>query len=565
MRLPAMLSISLSPSHYRSIAILLLLMLASAFTEGLGLILLVPMLGVLDGGGVADHRITEFVAATGIPISLPGLLSTFVVLVILRALINYARTIADFRFQISVVDGLRARAWSALLHSDWRHLSALRQSDNASLLITNVDRVGFGLEQGLRGLAMAITLSGIGLAAFAISPLIALAALAIGIAVLLAYRGIRRRATLLGDDLTRAYGEVHGRLAEGLGALRIIKSFGREAREAQDGISAFRGMRRTQLSYLRSAGTAQVALHIGGAVLLAVLVWAAIGRWQAGPSQIIPLVALFARALPLLQGLQGSWQDWAHSAPAAEATMQMIGAAEAAREHEPPPGLARPQLAEAIVLQDVSVQFHGRDLPALKHVSLTLPAGSITSVAGASGAGKSTLADLLGGLIAPDSGSIRVDGTVIEGGLRRAWRESVTYVQQEAVLFGGTIRQNLLWADPDADLPRIEAALAAASADFVFRLPKGLETVIGESGRQLSGGERQRLVLARGLLRKPALLILDEVASALDAANEAAITQAIEGLRGSMTIVIIGHRGSLAKLADRTIRLEDGRAIFNAA
>ena len=565
MRLPAMLSISLSPSHYRSIAILLLLMLASAFTEGLGLILLVPMLGVLDGGGVADHRITEFVAATGIPISLPGLLSTFVVLVILRALINYARTIADFRFQISVVDGLRARAWSALLHSDWRHLSALRQSDNASLLITNVDRVGFGLEQGLRGLAMAITLSGIGLAAFAISPLIALAALAIGIAVLLAYRGIRRRATLLGDDLTRAYGEVHGRLAEGLGALRIIKSFGREAREAQDGISAFRGMRRTQLSYLRSAGTAQVALHIGGAVLLAVLVWAAIGRWQAGPSQIIPLVALFARALPLLQGLQGSWQDWAHSAPAAEATMQMIGAAEAAREHEPPPGLARPQLAEAIVLQDVSVQFHGRDLPALKQVSLTLPAGSITSVAGASGAGKSTLADLLGGLIAPDSGSIRVDGTVIEGGLRRAWRESVTYVQQEAVLFGGTIRQNLLWADPDADLPRIEAALAAASADFVFRLPKGLETVIGESGRQLSGGERQRLVLARGLLRKPALLILDEVASALDAANEAAITQAIEGLRGSMTIVIIGHRGSLAQLADRTIRLEAGRAIFNAA
>ncbi|MBV1919025.1 MAG: ABC transporter ATP-binding protein/permease [Sphingomonadaceae bacterium] len=561
MRLPAMLSIPLSSSHYRSIAILLTLMLLSAVTEGLGLILLVPMLGVLGGEEASGNRVAELFASTGIPLSLSWLLGAFVLLVLLRAVVNYARMIASFRFEISVVDSLRARAWSALLHCDWRHLSSMRQSDNTSLLITNIDRVGSGLQQGLHGLAMLITLAGVGVAAFAISPQLAIAALAIGAAVLIAYRGIRRKAAVLGEQLTSAYAHVYARLTEGLDALRVIKSFGREAREAQDGISAFTGLRRTQLAYLRSSGFAQIALHVGGALLLAVLVWIAIGKWHAGTAEIIPLVALFARSLPLLQSLQRSWQDWAHSAPAAESTMRLIAQTEQAQEDQPPPGLAAPQLTEALVLKDLSVHFESRDRPALKGLSLAFPAGSITAISGPSGAGKSTLADLVGGLIAPDSGTVSVDGIALDGGLRRAWRERVTYVQQEPILFSGTIRENFLWADPGAGDEQIESALQAASAGFVHELPMGLETLIGESGRQLSGGEKQRLVLARALLRNPTLLILDEVSSALDSENEAVITDAVSQLRGVMTIVIIGHRGSLGDLADRTVRLEAGHVV----
>ena len=192
-------------------------------------------------------------------------------------------------------------------------------------------------------------------------------------------------------------------------------------------------------------------------------------------------------------------------------------------------------------------------------MTLSFPAGSITSIGGPSGAGKSTLADLLCGLIAPDAGGVSVDGVPLEGGLRRAWRERVTYVQQEPVLFTGTIRENLLWAPPSADEARLLEVLRLASAEFVAALPEGLDTLIGDQGKQLSGGERQRIVLARALLRNPALLILDEASSALDAENEAAIAEAVGKLRERMTVIIIGHRGALSGIADRFVRPEGGK------
>ena len=559
MRLQAILPLPLSTGHYRAIAILLSLMLLSAVTEGFGLILLVPMLTVLGSQQDETGKIAQFVQGIGIPLSLNWLLAIFVVLVLVRAVINYIRTLRAFQLEVSIVDSLRIRTWGALLRCDWRALSAMRQSDNASMLISNVDRVGYGIGQVIQGFATAITLVGVGLAALAISPAMALASVAIGVAVLLAYRGMRLRAAELGKELTESYSRVHGKMAEGLGALRVIKSFGKEEREAKTGASAFADLRSTQFAYMRQSGGAQMALQVGGAVLLAILVWLAIGRWNAGPTQILPLVALFARALPLLASLQHSWQIWSHSRPALDATMELIAAAEGAREIQYETAGNVPRLSDALVLKDVFVHFTGRDRAALGGLDLTFPAGSITAIEGPSGAGKSTLADILGGLIAPDRGTVLIDGVELAGGLRRAWRERVTYVQQEPILFTGTIRENLLWAQPDASEERMAEALHQAAATFVYDLPEQLGTRIGESGRQLSGGERQRLVLARALLREPSLLILDEASSALDAENEAVIAAAVSRLRDRMTIIIIGHRGVLGDQADRVVRLEAGR------
>jgi ATP-binding cassette, subfamily C, bacterial len=197
----------------------------------------------------------------------------------------------------------------------------------------------------------------------------------------------------------------------------------------------------------------------------------------------------------------------------------------------------------------------------LDRVSLSFPAGSITALTGPSGAGKSTLADLVGGLLSPDAGTLAIDGTLLDPPLRRAWRRRVAYVQQEPVLLAATVRENLAWGAPGASEAEMLAALGGASADFVTALPHSLDTRVGDGGRVLSGGERQRLMLARALLRQPALLILDEAASALDSANEAAIAAAIAALRGRVTVLIVGHRGALAAIADRTIRLENGRLV----
>ena len=143
--------------------------------------------------------------------------------------------------------------------------------------------------------------------------------------------------------------------------------------------------------------------------------------------------------------------------------------------------------------------------------------------------------------------------------MRQAWRSKVAYVQQDPVLFTGTICSNLAWADPAASEADLRQALADASAQFVEALPHGLDSTVGENGRQLSGCERQRIVLARALLRHPELLILDEATSALDRENESAIAEAITRLRGRLTILIIGHRGALQEIADHVVSLESGR------
>ena len=435
------------------------------------------------------------------------------------------------------------------------------RAESASLLISNIDRVGTGLNQLLVLATALVTLAGVGAAALAISPAVALGAAVGGVVVLLGYRGMRRRAAFIGERLTIAYGEVYARFSEGLGALRVIKSFGAEAQAAQRGTVAIADLRRAQFAFARDLGLGQIALQGAGSLLFALLVWFAMTRWGARSEQVLPLVALFARALPLLGIVQEAWQNWAHERPALAAARDMITATEAAREAEPACDRPAPGFTREIALRGVKVSFAGRDRPALAGVDLVLPARGITAIVGPSGAGKSTLADVLGGLISPDAGKVLIDGIVLDAGLRRAWRRQVTYVQQEAVLFTGTVRENLAWAAPAAGDEQLCDVLDQAAAGFVTVLPEGLDTLIGERGHQLSGGERQRLVLARALLREPRLLILDEAASALDRDNEAAIADAVARLGTRMAILVIGHRGALAELAERVVRLEAGRIV----
>jgi ATP-binding cassette subfamily C protein len=183
-------------------------------------------------------------------------------------------------------------------------------------------------------------------------------------------------------------------------------------------------------------------------------------------------------------------------------------------------------------------------------------------VSGPTGAGKTTFADLLIGLIEPDSGEITVGGASLRGAAAIKWRNRVSYVVQDPYLFRDTIRRNLLWANPQASDAEIWDGLAIAAVDdFVAGLTAGLDTVLGERGTLISGGERQRLCLARAVLSRPFVFVLDEAMSAIDVPTERKIIKAMLDLKPRPTIVMIAHRDQSLASSDRMLRLQNGRAM----
>jgi ATP-binding cassette subfamily C protein len=228
-----------------------------------------------------------------------------------------------------------------------------------------------------------------------------------------------------------------------------------------------------------------------------------------------------------------------------------------------PPSAATPrfQLRRAIELRGVSFSYRPDAAAALTGVDLLVPAGRVTALVGPSGAGKSTIADLVMGLLVPDAGSIAVDDLLLGPEQARTWRDQIGYVGPDSFLFHETVRNNLLWARPEASEEEILTALRLAAGEFVATLAAGLDTVVGDRGAMLSQGERQRIALARALLRKPLLLILDEATNALDSESEARVLRAIDRLRGELTILLIAHRLSTIRWADLIHVVENGRVV----
>jgi len=213
-----------------------------------------------------------------------------------------------------------------------------------------------------------------------------------------------------------------------------------------------------------------------------------------------------------------------------------------------------------ISIKNLSFKYPNSSTNALTNVDMKITSGSFIAITGASGAGKTTLVDMILGLIEPDIGEVRISGNTPLNAFQR-WPGAVGYVPQEVSIISGTIRDNVALGFPDQahESELIWDALRLAQLDqFILSLPDGLDTVTGEKGSKLSGGQRQRLGIARAMFTKPKLLILDEATSALDAQTEAGVSEALQGMKGSTTVVMIAHRLSSVRNADEVIFLTQG-------
>lgn len=542
--------------------LLAVLMVAGALTDGIGIVLLVPLLTMIDDGGTFP-QMTGLLRSIGLELDIAVVLALFVGLVLLRAILMSSLGQLRLRMQHELVDRLRQRCYSRLVHAEWRWLSGQRAADHNAILTTTIATVGTGFDQAIGMLASSIAIATLAAAALYLSwqtALLAFGACAIG---LLALTGIRGRAQSAGREINRANRDLHRHVEQGLPSIRLAKLFDNEAVLTAGFASAINAVRDEKLGYSRDSNLAQTLIQVGGAFLLAIIAYAGIAVWKLSLPVVIPLLLVFVRMVPMLGVIQNGWSLWLHARPALHEVHQLI---ERAGEHGEPQAAHSVHVAlqHGIELSEVSIRYAGRDRPALDGVSLTIPANATTAVFGQSGAGKSTLADLLMGLLEPDDGSIRIDGATLDSAMRRQWRKMVAYVDQTPFLLHASIRANLRWGKAEASDAELGAALKLASAEFVLALPDGLDTIVGDSGVRLSGGERQRIALARALLRRPFLLILDEATSALDPENEAAISRAIAGLRGKITVLLIGHQASIRSDSDQVIELGNGRVMSDS-
>jgi ATP-binding cassette subfamily B protein len=213
--------------------------------------------------------------------------------------------------------------------------------------------------------------------------------------------------------------------------------------------------------------------------------------------------------------------------------------------------------------EDVSFQYPNKDdQPAVDHLSLTVTPGLTLAVVGPSGSGKSTLMSLILGFHRPSSGRILLDGRDMNDMDLRSYRQHLAVVSQETLLFPGTVRENVVYGVEHVSEERLRQALTDAHAwEFVSKMPKGVDTVVGERGSTLSGGQRQRLAIARALVRNPRVLILDEATSALDAGSELLVQKALDRLMEGRTTFIVAHRLSTTRRADVMIAMEAGKIV----
>ncbi len=547
----------------------LLLLLTAGVTEAFGLLMIVPLLYLAGFAAPSGERspVAEAMAhaadAAGVEWTLSTVLVVFLVLSAVRSAVAWQREVLLAGMRLGFVDRLRRKLYAAIAGAKWGDLLGRRQSDMQHVLTRDVDRVGQGAFLMLQLTVTALlALAQLALAAL-ISPSVTAVALAAGAVLVALTRPLVRRSRTLGEALTGANRALYGSVTNFLGGLKLAKGHNAEGPHVRHFEEIVATTRKRQLEFTRIDSTVRAGLNLGAAFALAVLIWFALSTAALPLPELLLLVLIFARVMPGLFRLQQNAQQLAHVLPAYAHVRVMRRMLEEAAETPAGDGEPGMELRRALTVRNVSFVYEaaaGTGGAALENVALDVPAGKMTAVAGPSGAGKSTLADLLLGLLEPGRGEVCIDGVPLTGSNARRWRDSVAFVPQDPYLFHDTIRGNLRWAHPEATEAEMWQALRLAAADgFVAALPEGLDTVAGDRGGRLSGGERQRITLARALMKRPALLVLDEATAQLDAENERWILAALQSLRGRTTVVAIAHGPALLEAADGIVLLQSGR------
>jgi ATP-binding cassette, subfamily B, bacterial PglK len=514
----------------------------------------VPLVGDLRalGGGLEDSTFLLVVA---------GVLAAFF---IVRAVVQVGITYVKYR----VAHSAGARLSSTLMAGYLRMPYGMHLRRNSAELIRNAYEAVEKLErqcflQIIYAISEAALILGMLVVMAVVAPAAtALAVVVVGLASLLLLKVVQPKLKRIGYTAQEMKKRNLASMQQSLQGIRDIKVLGIEESFAR----RYRKDRKRLSRVLYLQGTAaQLPRHVVetsllGFILALFSISVAIGT---ATEELLAVLGLFAyaglRLQPSLQRLIGSLNSIRFSSAAVEQVHDDLRLIEGLNAL-PPEDDEEITFDHLLRAEDLGFQYTGSDRPALTGIDLEIRPGEIIGICGPTGGGKTTLVDLIIGLIDPTHGDITVDGRSLVRH-RAAWWRKLGVVPQMIFLTDDSLRRNIALGveDEDIDEAAVERAVRLAQLDsYVDALPDGLDTTVGERGVRISGGQRQRIAIARALYRRPEVLIFDEGTSALDNATEAALMGALERLRGRHTIILVAHRLSTVRHADRIVYLENG-------
>ncbi|MDX9786701.1 MAG: ATP-binding cassette domain-containing protein [Desulfobacterales bacterium] len=540
--------------------------LLAGISEGFGISMLVPLLGIAMGapGSLgASHRsgsamegiITGFLTATGMPSTLGVMLFIFVVSIMLKAILVLLANKQVGYMVARVATDLRLALIGALFATRWEYYVNQPVGRFTNAFATEAKRSSDAFLYGIRAIAFSLHAVIYAIVALLLGWKITLITLGAGILILYVLRRLVTKAKKAGAQQTRLLKSLLSLLTDTLQSIKPLKSMAREneadsvlQRETKQ-LNAVLQKQVFSEEALRALQEPLVIIFFAFGLYVA-LVW-----WQLPLAKVIIMVYMLAKTLKTLQKAQKEYQSMVIAESAYWSLMAKIKEAE--NERETSVGTLLPTFTHSIRFEAVSFSYGDRFV--LKNISLSFPKGSFSVIIGASGAGKTTLIDLITGLLGPQAGKLWIDDIPLSTVDIKAWRHMIGYVPQESLLLHDSVFMNVTLGDPSLTEKDVAQALQNAGAlRFVAEMPHGIHSSVGEKGARLSGGQRQRITIARALVHRPELLILDEATSSLDPDSEAAICATLYQLRGKLTIISISHQKALLHVADRGYRLTNG-------
>lgn len=536
-------------------------LLMANILEGIGILSLLPLLNVATGRDGTSNPVavafTDFLTTIGIPATLGGFLALIVGTTLLKSALTWFGMKYVGYTMARVQTDLRLDFINSMIMARWSYFTSQPAGSLANAVGSEPERAATAI---FYGVSLLVTLTQgvvyIG-AAFLVSPLVAFAALATGLVMVSTLGWGTRLARSAGTAQTEFLKALLSRFVDALHGIKAIKAMAFEKRFLPLLEKETAGLNRAMEQQVLASTAVRALQEPVATIVLAVGLYIALTFLDIPIVDVMVLALLFWRAVQTVGGFQKIGQSMLAGESALWSLLDATARARSAAEQVG--GQAPPALRDAILFEDVDFS-HGRHA-VLHGLRLTIPANAITAIVGPSGAGKTTIADLAIGLYRPGNGKVLIDGISLDEIDLHAWREKIGYVPQETTLFNDSILTNVTLGDPDLGPTDAEAALRAAGLwDFIASLPDGMHTAAGERAQQLSGGQRQRIAIARALVRRPRLLILDEATTALDPATEDAICRTLIELSRELTVLAISHQTAIVRAAHRVYELKNGQA-----